>query len=180
MTYLLYRPHIHVSDIITTSDYLISGSRIFLADANPIALPIDLVRCSVEMALSHDVALIAPSVFVFAGDEAFYAAPALALLDSEIHAQDARLAWRLARISVARVALFLLPGTSLTLGCGEGTAHHLASDRLVGAARQIAAIYPASELRRIAMPSVLHITLAADRGLEHSVKLVSISEDEFA
>lgn len=171
MSHLLYRPHIHIAEKVVTTDYLITHVKIFRAESHTINLPVDLVNCSTALTSDQDIVMIAPTVFLFSGDETTYVAPALAILDNDAWAINPELAWRLARISVARVAAPLPTDTPMTLNFESDGPYRIDQRRLLGSGRHMAAIRALCAPRQFSAPSTLKMSLIFDIDMAHRLQL---------
>lgn len=176
MAHFLYRPHILDADKVVTTDYLIRHCHLIAEQGHAVeaGLPVDLLCNAVEMDVRPGKTITAPTIFSFAGDTSRYAAPALAILDAEIHAFDAGLAWRSARISIGRFALPLGSDATLTLNFEGSTSMQIDAAKATQATAHRAAIHRCAELRRQNALDRLHMSLSDEGCAEHRVTLKAI------
>lgn len=144
-----------------------------------INLPVDLVNCSAVLTSDQDIVMIAPTIFLFSGDKTTYAAPALAVLDNEAWSINPELAWRLARISVARVAAPLPTGTPMTLNFEGDEPIRIDQTRLLGSGRHMAAIRSLRAPRQFSTPSTLQMSLVSDMDMAHRLQLERAHKEPF-
>jgi hypothetical protein len=176
MAHLLYRPHIDHGDKVVTTDFLIREISLLVPGAASDELPVDLASCAVELNARGDVALICPAIFLFIGDNAPFAAPAVALLDRRLLAQDPALAWQNARLSIARRAI---PTVGLEqIDClfdGEEPAF-VSTDSLTGTGRFRGAVIPVGAPREIPSATRVSFAIAGRVSVEHRLILTPLGK----
>jgi hypothetical protein len=176
MAHLLYRPHIDFGDKIVTTDFLIREIALMLPDGDGGDLPVDLVGNTVELAIRDGSALIAPALFLFAGDESLFLAPAFALLDARIHNQDPVLAWQNARLSVARRAVSANGRPEVECRFGDAEPVTVSSDALAGAGRHRGAVRPCGPVEQVDAPHDVRLTIAAGASIQHRLALRALGQ----
>lgn len=177
MAHFLFRPHIHHADRTVATDFLIREcvAQPFETQCGPVFLPVDLLNCAVEMEVCGNAALIAPTIFTFAGDGTLYAAPAVTVLDALVHARDVGLAWTLARVSISRRALPLSENETLLPEFGDEPGTEIPSSQLIGAGRHRAALHAIGQVRTFDLPDQARIAFNRDDTLDHVVSLRPLS-----
>jgi hypothetical protein len=174
MAHLLYRPHIDHGDKIVTTDFLIREIGLALPDDSAGDLPVDLASNALELAARGQSALVAPVLFLFAGDNEPFAAPAFALLDERLHLQDPVIAWQHARLSIARRAIATEGQRRIECQFEDAVPMFVQSDSLRGVGRFRGAVHPCGAARQIPLQSCVRLTLAAGATVEHRLTLTPL------
>jgi hypothetical protein len=176
MAHLLYRPHIDHGDKIVTTDFLIREIALLVPRAAPDELPVDLASCAVEMNVRRDVALLCPAIFLFVGDNAPFAAPAFALLDRRLLAQDLALAWQNARVSIARRAIPTMGLERIECVFDEEDPTFVTTDSLTGTGRFRGAVIPAGAPREVKSQTRVSFAIAGRVQVEHRLILTLLGK----
>jgi hypothetical protein len=174
MAHLLYRPHIDHGEKIVTTDFLLREITLVLPNAAPEDLPVDLASTAIELAAHGEAALVAPALFVFLGDHDPFAAPAFALLDEQLNRQDPAMAWRHARISIARRAISTRGQPQIGCQFGDSEPMLVRSDSLSGVGRHRGAVHPCGTPRQVPFQVCLNLAISAAVTVEHRLTVTSL------
>jgi hypothetical protein len=174
MAHLLYRPHIDRGDKIVTTDFLIREIALTLPDGSPDELPVDLASNAIELAARGGSAWAAPVLFLFAGDNERFAAPAFALLDERLRVQDPALAWQNARLTIARRAI--ATGGQARIECRFDDAEpvFVQSDSLSGSGRFRGAVHTLGAPRHVPVQSSVRLTIMSGAAVEHRLTVTAL------